>query len=76
MEDATNFTDVDGNVPLWRSSSGITDDSPAASGGNTTATNGRRRRRREHFFPDSPDKEVVGETDCSDVIDANGMIHK
>mmetsp|Transcript_27836 Transcript_27836/g.55703 ORF Transcript_27836/g.55703 Transcript_27836/m.55703 type:complete len:2024 (+) Transcript_27836:44-6115(+) len=76
VEDATNFTDVDGNVPLWRSSSGITDDSPAASGGNTTSTNGGRRRRREHFFPDSPDKEVVGETDCSDVIDANGMIHK
>ena len=90
VDDATNFTDVDGIVPLWRSGSGhgsgIADDSPtveaaAASGGagNTKS----RRRWREHFFPDSPQKDVVGEktTDCSSdnnnvMIDANGMIHK
>eukprot|EP00986_Skeletonema_menzelii_P013803 scaffold8428_cov151-Skeletonema_menzelii.AAC.1 len=80
VDDATNFTDVDGNVPLWRSSSGIADDSPAvrSGGNNTTTTNNRRRIRREHFFPDSPEKDVMmdGETGCSNVTDANGMIHK
>ena len=73
VDAANNFLDVNGNVPLWSSSSGITGESPKLAA--ATANNGRRRRR-EHFFPDSPEKDIIGESNCGNVVDSNGMIHK